>query len=123
TLAAADKATEMGRGPISLRTKLVALPGRFTILGFEDKTENGRRVPGPPKDYSVTYVGGVESTLDTDRAEAYLIPAKFTNAIDNLKRHGITVETLPAEKEMTVEVSKVTKLSQARRDFQKHRMN
>jgi dipeptidyl-peptidase 4 len=121
TIAAADKATAEGKGPVAIRAKVVPLPGRYTILGYEDKMENGRRVkPDVPKDYAVTYKGGVEASMTTDRPEAYVFPAKFTQAVENLERHGIQVETLPEEREVAVEVHTVTKLAKARGDYQKH---
>lgn len=125
TLAEVDETVKSGKGPVALQAKIVPLPGRYTILGYEEKSVNGGR-PKPTevnKDYPVTYVGGVEPTLSVERAAEYLIPAKYSTAIDNLKRHGIHVETLPQEQEMTVEVNHVTKFRKARGEFQKHLMD
>jgi hypothetical protein len=124
TLKTADESSKTGKGPVALAAKVVPVPGRVTILGYEEKMEDGRRVrTNVPKEYAVTFVGGVEPTLSVDRPFAYLIPASFTKAVDNLKRHGITVETYPLELDTFVEVHKVTKHTRARGEFQKHVMN
>ncbi|HMP18432.1 MAG TPA: M14 family metallopeptidase, partial [Gemmatales bacterium] len=49
---------------VTLRARVVPLPGRFTILGYAEKEENGKRVrTSDPREYAVTFVGGVEATL------------------------------------------------------------
>lgn len=108
---------------VCLRAKIVPMTGRFTVLGFEDKEENGKRVRTTnPKDYVVTYVGNVESTFQIKRPDAYLIPAKYTAALENLKRHGIQTTKLETDLELSVEAYRVTKLMKSQSEYQKHRL-
>jgi hypothetical protein len=120
-----DEAAERqikGDQEVTLRAKLAAMPGRYTVLGYDEVDENGKRsATGKPKEYSVTYVGGVESTLKVARPAAYLVPRKFAQAIETLRRHGIAVEDVAKDKEFDVEVYKVTKFIQSQSEYQKHK--
>ncbi|MFT3878342.1 MAG: M14 family metallopeptidase [Gemmatales bacterium] len=112
-----------GEQQVALRAKIVPMPGRYTVLGFAEKDENGRRVrTETPKEYSVTYVGGVEATLTVPRPTAYLVPRQFPLAIETLRRHGIAFEEVDKDNDFDVEVYKVTKLSQSQVGYQKHKL-
>lgn len=119
---AARRQTETAQ-KVTLRAKLVPMPGRYTVLGYAEKEENGKRVrTTSPAEYAVTYVGGVEATVKISRPAAYCIPASFTNVIENLKRHGIEVKTIDKENEYPVEVNRVTKVTKSQSEYQKHRL-
>ena len=108
---------------IALRSRDKPLPGRYTVLGYDEVDENGKRTStGKPKEFSVTYVGGVEATLVVPRPIAYLVPRKFAAAIETLHRHGIKVEDVQSDKEFDVEVFKVTKFSRSQSEYQKHKL-
>lgn len=112
-----------GEQTVALRAKVVALPGRFTVLGFAEKEENGRKVrTEQPAEYSVIYAGGVEATLSVPRPTAYLLPRMFPLAIETLRRHGIAFEEVDKDKEYEVEVYRVTDLKQSQGTFQKHKL-
>lgn len=121
TLEEAAQRQIKGEHQVALRAKIVPMPGRFTVLGFDEKEENGRRVrTEAPKEYSVTYVGGVEATFSVPRPTAYLVPRIFPLAIETMRRHGIAFEQVDQNKEFDVEVYKVIKLSQSQAVYQKH---
>jgi dipeptidyl-peptidase 4 len=108
-------------GEVALRAKIVALPGRHTILGYVEKEENGKRVrTDEHKEYAVTYVGGVEGTLNVKRPAGYLVPRRLTKVLDNLKQHGIFVIELEADGEIPLEVYEVTDLKPGRASYQNH---
>lgn len=112
-----------GDQKVALRAKIVPLPGRFTILGYDEKEEDGKRVrTEKPKEYSVTYVGGVEATLTVPRAQAYLVPRQCTAAIETLRRHGIAVSEIEQDTDYEVEVNRVTAVNQSQSSFQKHKL-
>lgn len=112
-----------GSQQVALRAKIVPMPGRYTVLGFDEKDENGRRVrTEDPKEYSVTYVGGVETTLSVPRPSGYLIPKSFALAIENLRRHGIALEEVEKDRDFDVEVYKITKVSLSQAAYQKHKL-
>lgn len=108
---------------VPLRATIVPMPGRFTVLGYEEKEQDGRRVRTDiPKEYGVTYVGGVEATFSVDRPQAYLVPRLFPAALRNLSQHGIVITELEKDLEVQVEVYHITKLTQSQSSFQKHKL-
>src|SRR5262249_39723279 len=64
--------------------------------------------------------GACEATLSVPRPYAYLVPAKYTRAIEALQRHGVTVDELREDIELDVVPEKVTKLTRATREYQGH---
>ena len=112
-----------GDQQIALRAKIVPMPGRYTVLGYDEKDENGRRVrTEAPKEYSVTYDGGVQATLNVPRPNGYLIPKSYSLVIENLHRHGIALEEVDKDRDFDVEVYKVTKISPSQASYQKHKL-
>lgn len=123
TLSEAAKRQAEATQEVTLRAKLIPMPGRYTVLGFAEKEENGKRVrTTSPAEYTVSYVGGVEATVKVARPAAYCIPASYGNVVDNLERHGIAFETTSTEKELPVEVYRVTKVTKSQSEYQKHRL-
>jgi dipeptidyl aminopeptidase/acylaminoacyl peptidase len=85
-----------------------------------EEVKDGKRVStGQPKEYEVTYMGGAEPTLKVSRPFAYLFQASFTAVVENLQRHGVTVEQLREDVELDVEAYRVDKVARLP-DFQKH---
>jgi len=74
-----------------------------------------------PKEYSVTYVGGVEATLVVPAPSLTWYPQVRPRYRDTTP-HGITVEDVQNDKEFDVEVYKVTKLSRSQSEYQKHKL-
>jgi dipeptidyl aminopeptidase/acylaminoacyl peptidase len=96
---------------IALRHRMKPLPRRTTILGFEEDRKDGRTVATKtPKDYTVEYLGVAEPTLTVRRPFAYLFPATCKNVIENLQRHGITVEELREDIELDLEIYRIDKI-------------
>jgi dipeptidyl-peptidase-4 len=117
-LANADKP----RDRIPLRTRTASL-GERTVLGFVEEVKDGHRVPTKePKDYRVSFMAGLEPTLEVQRPFAYLVPSSLTGVIETLQRHGIEVEELRAETELACQVYTVEKATRAERAFQKHNL-
>jgi hypothetical protein len=106
------------RARIALRHRPLALK-EITIAGIE----GGKTVPpGKPRDFVVTYLGKCEPTLEVVRPFAYLIPAKYGDAIETLQRHGIEVQPLKRDTEATVGVYRMESVSTARTAFQGHKL-
>ena len=68
------------------------------------------------------YVGKCVATESVSRPFAYLMPASYVKARENLIRHGIVVEELTADAELTVEVYRVDRIRVAAEEFQKHKL-
>jgi hypothetical protein len=118
-LGEADKPREK----IPLRIKAVSWGKPVTVLGFVEEEKNGRAVPTKEaKDYDVDAILRCQPELSVDRPWAYLIPANQRKAIDVVRLHGIAIDELAEETKLAVEVSRITKLSKAEREFQKHRL-
>lgn len=123
TLAEAAQRQMSATQQVAVRAKIVPMPGRYTVLGFAEKEENGKRVrTTTPAEYAVTYVGGVQATVSVARPAAYLIPSQFSGAIENLQRHGIQITKLADDTEYEVEAYRVTRVSQSQNEYQKHKL-
>jgi dipeptidyl aminopeptidase/acylaminoacyl peptidase len=122
---AREDTTRAGKEPkptdkLVLRSKPVPLGRPYALLGFEEEVKDGERVStGKPKEYEVQYMGGAEPTLSVTRPYAYLFPANLTAVVENLQRHGITVDELREDIELDVEAYRIDKVTRAR-EFQKH---
>jgi len=124
---AREETTRAGKEPkatdkIVLRSKPVPLGRPHQLLGFVEEIKDGKRVStGVPKEYEVQYLGGAEPALSVTRPYAYLIPspAALAAVVENLQRHGITVEELREDIELDVETYRIDKVSRTR-EFQKH---
>lgn len=111
-----------GEHEVALRAKMTPMPGRYTVLGFAEKEENGKKVrTTEPKEYSVTYVGDVKPTLSVKRPEGYLIPRSYAAAIETLRRHGVEVSDAK-DGEYNVEINRINKVTPSTAAFQKHKL-
>ncbi len=80
---------------VTLRTQTDAFPKKLTILGFEEIEKDGKRVATDAhREYSLDFVGRVAVTESAELPFAYLVPASEATVIENLQRHGVTVEEL-----------------------------
>jgi dipeptidyl-peptidase-4 len=103
---------------LALRGKDVPLK-EITILGIE----GGKTAPpGTTKEHVVAYLGKCAATVSVERPFAYLVPASYVKVRENLMRHGIAVEELTADSELTVDVYRVDRITAAAKEFQKHKL-
>src|SRR5262249_6093257 len=106
---------------IALRHKLAPAPEQVTVPGYEEEIKDGRRIAtDKPKDYKVQFLDRTEAPLSVRRPYAYLFPARFTQAVGTLQRHGVTVEELREDIVLDVEVYRIDKITRAGRTYQKH---
>jgi len=91
------------------------------LLGFVEEVRDSRRVAtDKPREYQVQYLGATDTTLAARRPWAYLIPARFTAAVENLQRHGLEVEELREDIELDVEAYRIDQVIRTPA-FQSHR--
>ncbi len=110
--------TDAGKSKLALRCKDVPLKN-ITVVGIE----GGKTTPpGTTKEYVVSYIGKSVSTVSVERPFAYLIPASYGKVRDNLLRHGIKLEELTADAELTVEAYRVDRIIAEAKEFQKHKL-
>lgn len=106
---------------VAIRAREAPWDGKVWIAGFVEETEGGRIHPtSAPRDYEVELWDKFEPAATVSRPLAYLIPPSYPLAIENLKRHGIWVETTDREEELDVEVYRVESATSASRAFQGH---
>lgn len=111
------------RKSVPLRIKVVSLGKNVRVLGFVEEEKNGRMRPTKQtRDYDVDPVLNCVPTLSVDRPWAYLIPANERKVIDVLRLHGVKIDVLAREENLAVEVSRITSMTRAEREFQKHRL-
>jgi len=104
---------------IALRHRTISLPEKMTVLGLQ----GGKTIElgAKPVDYKLDVVYKTEATLAVDRPYAYLVPASFTRALENLERHGVELDELRRDAKLNVEAYRIDKIK-ASKPFQKHSM-
>jgi dipeptidyl-peptidase 4 len=106
---------------VPVRFKNAPQGPKTTILGYVEEEKDGKRIPTTePRDYELQYYGATETTLAVERAYAYLFPPSCTKVIENLQRHGITVDELREDIDLDVEVYTVEQITR-QQPFQQHR--
>jgi hypothetical protein len=70
----------------------------------------------------VTYHAKFEVVTDATVPHGYIIPARFSNIAENLRMHGIKVETLTKSTTFTGEIFQIEKFEKAKQAFQGHAM-
>jgi dipeptidyl aminopeptidase/acylaminoacyl peptidase/murein tripeptide amidase MpaA len=106
---------------VAIQHELAARPKPVTVLGYEEEA-NRKPLLDKPKEYTVTHIDQGEATLTVTRPYAYLIPAEFSDVMQNLLRHGVNVQELREDIELDYEPETVQTISRGSRDYQKHRL-
>src|SRR5262249_49529303 len=118
-VADADKANTAAPADarIALRHTTTPLGEKSTVLGLQ----GGKTIHtgAKPVEYKLDVVYKTEATLTVARAYAYVLPASFKGAVENLQRHGVEVEQLSEDVDVNVQVYRVDKIKAAK-PFQKH---
>src|SRR5262249_25552344 len=70
-----------------------------------------------PADYELEVWDRMESTLAVTRPFAYLVPAQFTKAVENLQRHGIEVEELREDIQLNVAAYTIQSVTDIKASF------
>ncbi|HJN07879.1 MAG TPA: DPP IV N-terminal domain-containing protein [Pirellulaceae bacterium] len=113
-----DEPLEMG-----IRFEPAPLAGRFSIPGFVEREENGKKQPtNEEKDYDVQYFGQSRPTLAVVRPFAYALPASYQAAVENLHRHGVAMRVLREDIEVDAEVYRVNSINRQGKEFQGHKL-
>jgi dipeptidyl aminopeptidase/acylaminoacyl peptidase len=108
---------------VAVQQKEAALDGTLDFLGYVEETRSGRHVPtDQTRVYRLRYLGKNKSTRSVSRPYAYLFPASFHAAVENLQRHGINVDELREDIELDVDAYQVQEVH-ASSTFQKHRLD
>jgi hypothetical protein len=109
---------DASKNKVALRGKDMALKN-ITVVAVE----GGKTAPpGATREHTVAFLGKCVATVSVERPFAYLMPASYAKARDNLLRHGIIVEEVTADAELTVEVYRVDRIIAAAKEFQKHKL-
>lgn len=138
------RTTEAGRNlgsedQVAIRSKMIAAPGKATVLGYVEETKDGRTKPtAQTKDYEVDLLTRFSPDKTVRRAYAYILPAEqspdstailpaarfapwATKAIETLQRHGIRLEELREDIDLDLTTYTVSSLSKSR-PFQNHEL-
>ncbi len=125
-LADADAdATSPPRGPapqqLPIRARESPWPEKVTIAGYVEETRDGHRVLTPQtKDYQVELWDKFEPALSVARPEGYIIPPRYTAAVENLRLHGVMTQRLESPPQVDAEIYRVDSTVPASRQFQGH---
>jgi hypothetical protein len=105
---------------VVLRQEPIPVGKPHALLGFVEEIKDGRRRPTTtPKEYEVMYWGGSRPTLSVRLPYAYVLPARLAKVVENLQRHGVDVEELREDAELTLETYRIDKVKRTP-SFQKH---
>ncbi|MCB9848211.1 MAG: M14 family metallopeptidase [Phycisphaeraceae bacterium] len=93
-----------------------------TIPGWlETRGDSDHMIPtGAHREYEVDLLDRFAPTRSVSRPVAYLIPPGMDAITDQLRLHGIRVETVTATFRLPVEVDTITAIDRAERPFQGH---
>ena len=117
--------TEPGRSHehrIALRTEPMPAERKAKAAGYVEAERDGRMVStGTPRDYDVELWTRFRTTLSVERPCAYLIPPELGKVLEVLDLHGVRLESLAEDAELSVEVHRIDGVEYAERPFQNHR--
>lgn len=118
-----------GEDAVAIRSKMTAREGRFTVLGYEEETVDGRsRSTGVEKDYEIELWDRFIAERSVMRPAAYAIKpdaarsGEIAAVIEKLRQHGVVVEQLSSERRVDAEVYTIRSAQPASRRFQNHVM-
>jgi len=107
--------------PVAIRSKARAMPGKTTVLGFVEKRENGRNIATTePKDYPCDIEIDFVPTAEVSRPFAYLVPARYSKAIEVIRAHGIEAGALDTDYFLPVEIEEIARFTRSRRVYEGH---
>jgi len=118
----ADQRAMRGGGEVALRAKVSAWDQPVTVLGYEERVEDGRSVAGAPTQYQVELWDRFEAELAVTRPWAYIIPEQpdVEPVLEKLRLHGIQVTRLTGPAEFDIEAYAVSGVTPASASFQNH---
>ncbi len=118
-----------GKTKKGVRFKMVPLKKLDTFLTYDyiqkqkaDGTLENIRTGKIVNYENVTYHAKFEATTYATIPSGYIIPARFSKIAENLRQHGIKVETLTKAVTLTGEVFQIGKFEKAKQSFQGHAM-
>ncbi|MFO0937769.1 MAG: DPP IV N-terminal domain-containing protein [Gemmataceae bacterium] len=121
------KVTDIAAGPqekIALQSKTIANQEKVNVLGYVEQVQDGRKRPTAQlKEYPCSLYLKMEPEATANRPYAYLIPQHLSTVAQNLQRHGIIVEELLEDIQLTVQPYVVESHKFEPRAFQKHKLS
>ena len=112
-----------GQGPdlVAIRSRAKAAKEAVTVLGYEERQEDGRRVrTDTPKDYKLQLMNEFEAAETVSRPFAYLIPSTYREGVEVLLRHGLDVQELREDIELDLEVYRLDGIEHTERRQEGH---
>lgn len=107
--------------PIAIRGAAGKAPQSSTLLGYIEERRHGKWInTGEERSYEVEVWNRYEPTKTVTRPHAYAFISPVPEAVENLRLHGIAVETLTQETRVAVEQYTIDSASPASREFQGH---
>lgn len=106
---------------VPIRAREAPWEAKVWIAGFVEEEARGHTTPtSATKDYQVELWDKFEPAASVTRPYAYAIPPAYPIAVENLRLHGIAVETTDRELTVDVETYRVDAATPASRVFQGH---
>jgi hypothetical protein len=112
---------ETGARPIAIRGEAAKAPSPATLLGYHEERRGGRWTnTGTERTYDVEVWNRYDGTRFVNRPVAYAFTTPVPRVLENLRLHGIALETLAQPRSATVEEYTIVSASPASRAFQGH---
>jgi hypothetical protein len=96
----------------------------YAHIGYkkQDGTNDFLRIGNVVTYNNVKYHGKFEPQTESTLPRGYIIPAKFSNIVEHLKKHGVKVEQLTKSQTFQGEIFNVNALEKSKRKFEGHFM-
>jgi hypothetical protein len=109
-------------GSIDIRTKDAPSPlGKVLVKGYVEKTKDGRAMAtNEPKDYECVLIDRLEPVLSVSRPLAYVFTHPVPKVIENLRLHGVVIESVEKETTFDVEEYTIDSVKKAEKQWQGH---
>lgn len=73
-----------------------------------------------PQTYRIPYYNAYRPTVTVDMPAFYIVPQSHTAVVERLRRNGVTLDALPQDRQLTVEVYYITDTRTPRQPYEGH---
>ncbi len=121
-------AVDAGRKPapddlVAIASRAASAPDKVQVKGYVEESREGRSVAtDAARDYEVELVNRFDPVKTVRRPYAYLIPAELAGIIEKLREHGLELETLREDIDLSVEAYRIDVSHRADVPFQGRRL-
>ena len=115
----ADKQASKATSKVALRHRIEPYEDKIVVKGYVEQQQDGKPLAtDEPHDYEVEHWARSTTDLSVSLPAAYVFSADLKDCIENLQRHGISVEQLRENVELDIEVSRIGSVGHTQSKFE-----